>query len=214
MNRLILLFTLTLVSFVQSSLNNNNVDKCCCPSFKESKVQVLRNNGVITIIQNPRYSSINDYIATRENDAGHNQRIKEFGSLITPEIKTKVSQVFSVYGIKPRLVSIVINKKGNIEATEWIFHEKEDSNSISDNCAIEAFFNLKDILAFPAWKEGTPHEMISFSVFYGISHCQIRPLHCQDGREPRGGWRDARMGTSTTGWKTMEMKLFPKFLDM
>ena len=59
-----------------------------------------------------------------ENDAGHNQRIKEFGSLITPEIKTKVSQVFSVYGIKPRLVSIVINKKGNIEATEWIFHEK------------------------------------------------------------------------------------------
>lgn len=114
MNRLILLFTLTLVSFVQSSLNNNNIDKCCCPSFKESKVQVLRNNGVITIIQNPRYSSINDYIATRENDAGHNQRIKEFGSLITPEIKTKVSQVFSVYGIKPRLVSIVINKKGNL----------------------------------------------------------------------------------------------------
>ena len=151
MNRLILLFTLTLVSFVQSSFNNNNVDKCCCSSFKESKVQVLRNNGVITIIQNPRYSSINDYIATRENDAGHNQRIKEFGSLITPEIKTKVSQLFSVYGIKPRLVSIVINKKGYIEATE-------------------AFFNLKDILAFPAWKEGTPHEMMSFSVFYGISH--------------------------------------------
>ena len=80
-----------------------------------------------------------------------------------------------------RKYSIVINKKGNIEATEWIFHEKEDSNSISDNCSIEAFFNLKDILAFPAWKEGTPHEMISFSVFYGISHCQIRPLHCQDG---------------------------------
>ena len=170
MNRLILLFTLTLVSFVQSSLNNNNVDKCCCSSFKESKVQVLRNNGVITIIQNPRYSSINDYIATMENDAGHNQRIKEFGSLITPEIKTKVSQLFSVYGIKPRLVSIVINKKGIIEATEWIFHEKEDSNSLSDNCAIEAFFNLKDILAFPAWKEGTPHEMMSFSVFYGLSH--------------------------------------------
>lgn len=161
---------LIIIAVALLSVKGSFAEGCICPSINESEIQVTRKKGIITIIQNSRYSSFNDYIGMKGYDAGHCQRIKEFGSLITPEIKTEVSRLFYSFGIEPGLVSIVINAKGNIEALELIFIEKEDVNALSDSCAIEVFFRFKELLAFPAWDDGMAYETMSFPVFYDASH--------------------------------------------